>query len=111
MDHLLQIVGLLLSSTILGTIFTYATSRRQRNNDFIGQLQQSIDLLSDKNEDLMRRVVELREQNIELLANQEEMRMELEQLRRLYERETGKPAPSPTKKRKPKDYDTAHTAI
>lgn len=90
---ILQIISIVLTSTLLASFFGWITTRKQQRNSFITELQKSIDLLSDKNEELMRKVVELREQNIELLANQEEMRQELEALRRLYEKDTGKPAP------------------
>ncbi|MDY6148534.1 MAG: hypothetical protein SPI35_05925 [Porphyromonas sp.] len=92
-DRLIEIGGFLISGGVLGSVFTYITQRKQRRNSFIHELQKSIDLLSDKNENLMRQVVALREQNIELLANQTAMKMELESLRLLYERETGRPAP------------------
>lgn len=55
--------------------------RKKQKNDFLDELQSSIDLLSGKNSELLTEVLNLRQENIELKANQTEMLLEVSKLR------------------------------
>lgn len=55
------------ATPILTTIGGYFVGKRKRNNDFLSDLQKSIDLLSAKNAELMADVVKLRSQNADLV--------------------------------------------
>lgn len=66
----------------------YFTGRRKRDNDFLCELQGSIDMLSAKNREQMDEVIKLRsqivtlrEENLELTKSQERLIRENEQLR------------------------------
>jgi len=72
---------------ILTTIAGYFAGRRKRNNDFLSDLQKSIDMLAEKNTMLMKDVLDLRTENanlsiqVRMLTRQnEELRKELEVL-------------------------------
>ncbi|MDR1878289.1 MAG: hypothetical protein LBQ64_01845 [Bacteroidales bacterium] len=54
--------------------------RRKQKNDFLNELQSSIDLLAGKNRELMQEVVQLRNDNATLLSNQEQMRIDLDKM-------------------------------
>lgn len=75
-------------TTLIGYLFSALTGiagwmvgRRKQQNDFISDLQSSIDMLAEKNSSLLKEVVSLREQNAELLSNQAEMKKEMAALR------------------------------
>lgn len=76
-------------TTLIGYIFSALTGiagwlvgRRKRQNDFITDLQSSINLLAEKNRELLNEVISLRQQNAELLSNQAEMKKEMAALRK-----------------------------
>ncbi|MDN4753157.1 hypothetical protein QYZ87_03665 [Porphyromonadaceae bacterium W3.11] len=74
----------LLIGTVLGLIGTpiaWFAGRRKANNDFLRDLQDSIDLLSEKNKSLLEEVVQLRLENSQLQVNQQELMRQLEALR------------------------------
>ncbi|MDR1155301.1 MAG: hypothetical protein LBL04_11390 [Bacteroidales bacterium] len=54
-----------LTSIITGVI-GWLTGRKKQRNDFVADLQASIDLLAEKNRALMEEVIKLREENIHL---------------------------------------------
>ncbi len=62
-------------------IFTYFLGRKKRKNDFLAEMQRSIDLLSAKNAELIEDVVKLRGKNVELLAKQDDFRLLLDDLK------------------------------
>lgn len=55
--------------------------RRKRNNDFLGELQNSIDLLTEKYTKTLTELVSVKEQNAKLLIGQNEMSIELKAVR------------------------------
>lgn len=55
--------------------------RRKRKNDFIADLQQSINLLSEKNGELIKKVMDLNEEVIELRRENGELKGEVEALK------------------------------
>lgn len=60
---------------------TWFVSRRKRRNDFIAELQNSIDLLSARYNSAIEQIIELKEQNIELNAKLKILITENEELR------------------------------
>lgn len=62
-------------------LLDWLAGQRKRNNDFLSDLQNSINMLVDKNTELLQEVVALRVQNVELKVNQEQMKQEIECLR------------------------------
>lgn len=76
-------------ATLIGYLFSALTGiagwivgRKKQNNNFISELQDSINLLAQKNSELLKEVVDLRQQNAGLLANQAEMKREMAVLRK-----------------------------
>lgn len=76
-------------TTIIGYLFSALTGlagwmvgRKKQNNDFISELQGSINMLAEKNSELLKEIVTLREQNATLLSNQAEMKQEIASLRK-----------------------------
>ena len=67
------------ASVITGVI-TWLTTRKKQRNDFIAELQKSIDLLAEANGRQMREIVALRTQVSELTAGQAAALRENEQL-------------------------------
>ena len=76
---------------ILTTILPYVVSigtfivglfagKSKRNNDFLSELQTSIDLLSAKNKDLVREVIHLRDEVVQLRSENAVLRREVEEL-------------------------------
>lgn len=75
-------------TTIIGYVFSALTGvagwlvgRKKQNNDFIAELQGSINMLAEKNGQLFIEIVSLRQQNTELLSNQADMKKEIATLR------------------------------
>ena len=75
-------------SPLLTAAAGWWVGRRRRQNDFLCQLQSSIDLLSSKNKELMKELVAtrdevmaLRKSNDELLQNQEALKRNLEEFK------------------------------
>lgn len=75
--------------TMIGYLFSALTGlagwmvgRKKQNNDFIADLQGSINLLAEKNSELLRELITLRQQNATLLSNQAEMKQEIACLRK-----------------------------
>jgi predicted RNase H-like nuclease (RuvC/YqgF family) len=71
---------------VLSAVAGYFTGRGKRKNDFLAELQKSIDLLSAKNTDLMKRVVELNDTVVSLRRENGELKNEVAELRRENER-------------------------
>ena len=95
MDILTTILPYMLSiGTFIAGLFT---GKRKRNNDFLGELQTSIDLLSAKNRDLIQDVISLRSEVVQLKSENAALRKEVEEL-------SGKfsmtPPPAPLQKKR-----------
>ena len=63
-ENLYPIMSFLLAP-ITG-VASYIAGRRKRDNDFLQQLQSSIDLLSKENKELLSEIVEVKRKNAEL---------------------------------------------
>lgn len=93
---LLQLLPYLL--TPITAIVTWFASKRKRNNDALNYLQETIDLLLKKNNELIQEVTELRNQNSTLKAATESMRLQIEKLTAVAE-EKNKTKSSPQKRK------------
>lgn len=60
----------------------YLTGRRKKDNDFLADLQRSIDLLSEKNTELVKQVITLEGEVVGLRHENGELRNEVEALRK-----------------------------
>lgn len=76
-------------TTVIGYIFSALTAvagwlvgKRKQNNDFLQNLQSSINLLAEENAKLLKELVAIRLQNAELIANQEGMKRKIDALQR-----------------------------
>lgn len=56
--------------------------RRKQANNFLCDLQGSINMLTEENAKLLKELVAVRRENATLITNQEEMKVEIEALRR-----------------------------
>lgn len=72
----IQISGYIFSA-ITGVVGWFASSRKRRN-DALSEMQESIDMLSAKNAELIEEIIRLREENSGLKAEIAAMRAELE---------------------------------
>lgn len=66
---------------IVTGVVGWLAGKRKRNNDFLNDLQASVNLLSEENKNLLAEVVELRKENAALLINQGIMQNEMSKLR------------------------------
>ena len=71
---------LLVFLPVISSVVTWFVSRRKRNNDFLSEMQASINLLSTENKEILSENVHLRRENAEQKANQQEMIEKLNQL-------------------------------
>ena len=70
-----------LVSAVTGVV-GWLAGLQKRKNDFLNEMQKSIDLLSKENSELLSELVLLRKENAFLVSNQEKMRLEISQLRK-----------------------------
>ena len=68
------------SVPIISAIVGYFVGKRKRDNDFISDLQTSIDVLSEKNAKLIKQVVELNDQVVSLKRENAELKAEIASL-------------------------------
>lgn len=85
MDFLLNFLTFALPGGFLGSVVTWFASRRQRNNDFLAELQKSIDLLTEKYTKVLEENIILKADNAKLLANQAVMEQKIDTLTRTVE--------------------------
>lgn len=67
--------------SLLSVIVGWFIGRRKRNNDFISELQHSIDLLSEKYTNTLNQLISVKQQNAELIINQNSMALDMKELR------------------------------
>lgn len=82
----LELLITALGSGSLTGIITWLFSKRKRNNDFIAELQGSIDILSRNYTETLNRLVEVQRQNVELLTNQDTLTREVVKLNKEIEK-------------------------
>lgn len=61
-------------------VLSWFAGRKKSKNDFLQEMQDSIDLLVVKNKDLVEEVTNLRLKNSELIANQEILKRQIDTL-------------------------------
>ena len=66
---------------VISSAATWIVGSRKRNNSFIKDLQNSIDLLAEKYTDTLDKLTELRCENAELKSAQSQMLLEIKSLR------------------------------
>lgn len=76
-------------TAIIGYVFSAVTGvagwlvgRRKQANDFLSDLQGSINMLTEENAKLLKELIAVRRENATLMTNQEEMKIEIEALRK-----------------------------
>ena len=67
--------------TVATNICTYFVTRRKKQNDFISDLQKSIDLLSDRYSKTLNELVIVRETNLQLTTKVNELILENKKLK------------------------------
>ena len=73
-----SLIGLLMSP--IAGVISYFAGKKRKNNDFLQEMQASIDLLVLKNKELVTDVTSLRMENLKLIANQEILKRNVETL-------------------------------
>lgn len=76
-------------TAIIGYVFSAVTGvagwlvgRRKQANDFLSDLQGSINMLTEENAKLLKELIAVRRENATLMTNQKEMKIEIEALRK-----------------------------
>ena len=67
--------------SILSVIVGWFIGKRKRNKDYISELQDSIDLLSEKYTETLKELISVKKQNAELMINQNSMALDMKELR------------------------------
>ncbi len=80
MEWALAILTLVLP--VVSSAVTWTVSKRKRNNDFLGNLQGSIDLLSVKYTESLNELAIVRKENLELRTLQQQMIIEVAGLKK-----------------------------
>jgi len=70
-----------ISSGSIGSLFTWLLSRRQRNNDFIADLQKSINLLTENYTKTLDELIVVKRQNAELQYLVNELQAQVQKLK------------------------------
>lgn len=66
---------------VLTGVVGWLGGQRKKRNDFLGDLQESIDMLVEKNKELYGEVIQLRTENKELYGEVSQLRLENKELR------------------------------
>lgn len=69
----------------LGAALSWMVSRRKRNNDFLAEMQHSIDLLSEKYNAVLQENVALRREKADWQVSQQELLIKVDRLTRKVE--------------------------
>lgn len=64
----------------ISSAVTWFVTRKQRNNAFLSDLQASIDLLSDRYNAALEELVKVKEQNVQLITNQNELKAQIQDM-------------------------------
>jgi regulator of replication initiation timing len=79
MDTWVIILGYLIAP--VSSVISYFAGRKKANNDFLQNMQASINLLADENKKLMAEVVALRKENTRLRIEIEELNEKLSNIK------------------------------
>ena len=77
-----ELCAFALPGGFLGAVVSWAVSRRKRNNDFLAEMQRSIDLLSEKYNAVLQENVALRQEKAEWLVLQQTLLTKVDYLTR-----------------------------
>ena len=72
----------ILGSGSFASAVTWLVSRRKRNNDFLGELQNSINVLSENYTKTLDELVTVKKQNAELLVQVSKLQSEVAELKK-----------------------------
>jgi regulator of replication initiation timing len=87
--QILDIINVL--TPILGVAVGWFVGRRKQKNDFLNELQASIDLLAAKNHELMTEVVEVVGENVRLRIEAEILNRTMEVMKKITDVKSVKP--------------------
>ncbi|MBS4057759.1 MAG: hypothetical protein KGZ82_10625 [Bacteroidales bacterium] len=76
-DTIITILG----SGSVASAVTWLVSRRKRNNDFLSELQNSINLLTENYTRTLNELIEVKAQNANLMSRVNELQIEVQQLK------------------------------
>lgn len=68
------------AATPLAAVLSYFAGKKKRQNDFLQDLQTSIDMLAKKNAELLDELVKVKEQNVQLKVSVEQLTLDNEKL-------------------------------
>jgi len=74
--QLLDLINVLIPAVSLAA--GWFVGRKKQKNDFLSELQSSVDMLAGKNRELLEEVVNLREENVKLRIDVEELSRKLD---------------------------------
>ena len=78
----LQILTFALPSGFLGSVVTWLVTGRRRRNDFLAEMQKSIDMLSEKYNAVLQDNITLRQEKAEWKVTQRELLLKVDKLTR-----------------------------
>jgi peptidoglycan hydrolase CwlO-like protein len=70
-----------ISTGSIGSLLTWLVSRRKRNNDFLGELQNSINVLTENYTKTLNELVTVKQQNAELLIQMSDLQHQVAKLK------------------------------
>jgi regulator of replication initiation timing len=79
MELFITILGYII--TPISAVISYYAGKKKADNDFLQNMQASIDLLAAENKKLMAEVVELRKENAKLRIEVEDLNAKLENVK------------------------------
>lgn len=74
-------IGTPMASAAIASAATFFIGKRKRNNDFLGEMQENIDMLVEKYSETLKELVAIKAQNAKLLDAQHELQSEVKKLR------------------------------
>ena len=83
---LTEAIAFALPSGFLGAVVSWAVGRRKRNNDFLAEMQRSIDLLSEKYNQVLQENVSLRQEKADWQVSQRLLNAKVDRLTREVEK-------------------------
>jgi peptidoglycan hydrolase CwlO-like protein len=78
MENFISILGYII--TPISAVIAWFAGRKKANNDFLQNMQSSIDLLTAENTKLVKQVIELNNEVVELRKENAKLRAEIEEL-------------------------------
>jgi hypothetical protein len=76
-----EVIITAISTGSLTSLATWMVSRRKRNNDFLGELQNSINVLTENYTKTLNELVTVKQQNAELLIQMADLQLQIAKLK------------------------------